>query len=132
MTTTNPASTGEPTELPFEQGYERLQAIASRLNEDEVPVSEMCDLFAEGKGLELALTEFLDTQRQRVEAIERGEGIRTFRIRRTPAVQSAPAAADDLSDDGFVFESPSSAPPIAQTRPARTPAVSAVEDDIPF
>ena len=83
MTTTNPTAAGEPTELPFEQGYERLQTIANRLNEDEVPVSEMCDLFAEGKGLELALTEFLDTQRQRVEAIERGEGIRTFRISAT-------------------------------------------------
>ena len=40
------------TELSFEQGYERLQAISARLNQDEVPVSEMCDLFAEGKGLE--------------------------------------------------------------------------------
>ena len=77
-------------ELPFEQGYERLEAIASRLNEDEVPVSEMCDLFAEGKGLELALTEFLDTQRRRVEAIERGEGIRTFRI---SGAQAAPSTA---------------------------------------
>ncbi len=43
----------------------------------------MCDLFAEGKGLEIALTGFLDTQRERVEAIERGEGIRVFRINRT-------------------------------------------------
>jgi exodeoxyribonuclease VII small subunit len=80
MTTTDLAPL--PTELPFEQGYERLQAIASRLNEDEVPVSEMCDLFAEGKGLELALTEFLETQRRRIDAIERGEGIRSFRITR--------------------------------------------------
>ncbi len=83
MTSTDPGAT--PTELPFEQGYERLQAIASRLNEDEVPVSEMCDLFAEGKGLERALTEFLETQRRQVDAIERGEGIRAFRITRTRA-----------------------------------------------
>ncbi len=72
----------QPTELTFEAGYERLQEIASRLNEAEVPVSEMCDLFAEGRGLEIALTGFLDTQRERVEAIERGEGIRAFRINR--------------------------------------------------
>ena len=78
------------TELSFEAGYARLQAIASRLNEDDVPVSEMCDLFAEGKGLELALTGFLDTERARVEAIERGEGVRQFRISRGPAPTPAP------------------------------------------
>lgn len=70
----------QPTELTFEQGYDRLQEIATRLGDDNVPVSEMCDLFAEGKGLEQALTGFLDTQRARVEAIERGEGVREFRI----------------------------------------------------
>ena len=42
----------------------------------------MCDLFAEGKGLEQALTAFLDTERARVEAIERGEGVHAFRISR--------------------------------------------------
>ncbi len=80
QTTADPA---QPTKLSFEAGYERLQEISGRLNEDEVPVSEMCDLFAEGKGLEIALTGFLDTQRDRVESIERGEGIRAFRITRT-------------------------------------------------
>jgi exodeoxyribonuclease VII small subunit len=96
MTATTDPADADLTELPFETGYERLQAIASRLNEDEVPVSEMCDLFAEGKGLELALTEFLDTQRQRVEAIERGEGIRRFRISRaTDAVANETGATDD-------------------------------------
>src|SRR5947209_3906358 len=94
-TTTNPT---EPTELSFEAGYERLQEISGRLNEDEVPVSEMCDLFAEGKGLEIALTGFLDTQRQRVEAIERGEGIRTFRITRTPASDAGEPLEFDTGD----------------------------------
>ncbi len=88
QTTTDPS---QPTKLSFETGYERLQKISERLNEEKVPVSEMCDLFAEGKGLESALTGFLDTQRERVEAIERGEGIRTFRITRTGA-----AAAGEL------------------------------------
>jgi exodeoxyribonuclease VII small subunit len=84
----------ETNELTFESGYQRLQTIAGRLNEDEVPVSEMCDLFAEGKGLEQALTSYLSEQRERVEAIERGEGIRAFRITAT-----APADGDDSIDD---------------------------------
>jgi exodeoxyribonuclease VII small subunit len=85
--TVTPASAAEPpaeatatTRLTFEQGYARLQAIAERLNEADVPVSEMCDLFAEGKGLERSLTAFLDTQRARVEAIDRGEGVHSFEI----------------------------------------------------
>jgi exonuclease VII small subunit len=53
----------ETKELTFESGYERLRTIAGRLNEDEVPVSEMCNLFAEGKGLEQALTTYLNEQR---------------------------------------------------------------------
>jgi exodeoxyribonuclease VII small subunit len=71
-----------PSELTFETAYARLQAIARRLNEDAVPVSEMCDLFAEGRGLERACSEFLDAERGRVEAIERGEDVRAFRITR--------------------------------------------------
>lgn len=87
----------ETRELTFESGYQRLQTIAGRLNEDEVPVSEMCDLFAEGKGLEQALTAYLNEQRERVEAIERGEGIRAFRITTT-----APAdGADSVEDADF-------------------------------
>ena len=97
--TADTTDTTDTTELTFEAGYERLQQIAARLNEDEVPVSEMCDLFAEGKGLEIALTGFLDTQRERVEAIERGEGIRAFRINRTSGSRSpeVPTAAPDSS-----------------------------------
>jgi exodeoxyribonuclease VII small subunit len=72
-------------ELTFEAGYERLQTIAARLGEDDVPVSEMCDLFAEGKGLEIALAQFLDSQRARIEAIERGEGVPPFQILATAA-----------------------------------------------
>jgi exodeoxyribonuclease VII small subunit len=87
-------TTSEPAELTFEAAYERLQAIARRLNEDEVPVSEMCDLFAEGRGLELACTDFLNTERSRVEAIERGEGVHRFRITRGTA--STPDGADTI------------------------------------
>lgn len=72
--------TTRQSEITFEAGYARLQQIAARLAAQDVPVSEMCDLFAEGKGLQHALTAYLDTQRARVEAIERGEGIPPFSI----------------------------------------------------
>ena len=99
----------EATELTFESGYERLQTIAARLGEQEVPVSEMCDLFAEGKGLEKALTDYLGEQRERVEAIERGEGIHAFKITATTSAngdaegdaahQPIPAARADGDGD---------------------------------
>lgn len=68
------------TQVTFEDGYRRLQGIAERLNSDEVPVHEMCDLFAEGTGLHQALSGYLREQKARVEAIERGEGVQPFRI----------------------------------------------------
>ncbi|MDE3069509.1 MAG: exodeoxyribonuclease VII small subunit [Acidobacteriota bacterium] len=74
------ADATQPTEITFEAGYERLKAIAERIDEEEVPVSEMCELFAEGKGLERALGEYLDTQQARLEEIERGEGVAAYRI----------------------------------------------------
>ncbi len=106
----------ETKELTFESGYERLQAIARRLNEDEVPVSEMCDLFAEGKGLEQALAAYLNEQQERVEAIERGEGIRAFKI-----ATAAPADGVGVVDD-------------ADFQPAAVPRapVGAGDEDIPF
>jgi exodeoxyribonuclease VII small subunit len=86
--------TVEPEELTFEQGYSRLQEIARRLGDDDVPVSEMCDLFAEGKGLETALTGFLDTQQARIESIEKGEGVRRFQI--VTATAPRLSAEDDI------------------------------------
>lgn len=82
------SSNTQATTLTFEAGYDRLQQVASRLNEENVPVSEMCDLFAEGKGLEQALTTYLDEQRARVEQIQNGDGVRQFTI-----VSSADGAA---------------------------------------
>jgi exodeoxyribonuclease VII small subunit len=70
----------ESTSITFETGYRRLQEISERVNTDEVPVHEMCDLFAEGKGLATALTGYLDEQKARVEAIERGDEIQAFRV----------------------------------------------------
>jgi exodeoxyribonuclease VII small subunit len=95
MNQTPPPAT--PAELSFEAAYARLQIIAQRLNQDEIPVSEMCDLFAEGRGLELACTEFLDSERSRVEAIERGEGVRAFRITRATAAPVSQSLSPDRS-----------------------------------
>jgi exodeoxyribonuclease VII small subunit len=97
------------TSLTFEAGYERLQQIAGRLNQEDVPVSEMCDLFAEGKGLEQALTDYLDTQRSRVEAIQNGEGVRAFTIASqtpVPAVETSgpvPRSGVGATDDDIPF-----------------------------
>jgi len=116
------SDTTQTTELTFESGYERLRTIAGRLNEEEVPVSEMCDLFAEGKGLEQALTAYLDTQRERVEAIERGEGIQAFRI--TSAAAESNISGGDF--DEFVAGE-------ADFEPVPNPGMAAADaDEIPF
>lgn len=110
----------EPTALTFEEGYTRLQTIAKRVTSEEVPVAEMCDLFAEGKGLQKSLTEYLDEQKGRVEAIERGEGIQAFRI---VAPSESPGAAPELDV----------APPARDDfAPAPAPASAPADDDIPF
>lgn len=121
----------EPTSLTFEKAYERLDKISTRVTSEEVPVAEMCDLFAEGKGLQQACITYLDEQKSRVEAIERGEGIQAFRIvapapdaERPSANSSSGPASVDWSDDDFELEP-------ASPTPAPAPASSA-EDDIPF
>ena len=83
------------TDITFEAGYRRLQDIAERLGSDEVPVHEMCDLFAEGKGLEQALAAYLNEQKERVEKIERGEGMRAFRVVPPGGAPAAPEVADE-------------------------------------
>ena len=106
----------QSTDITFETGYRRLQEIAERLGSDEVPVHEMCDLFAEGKGLEQALGTYLSEQKERVEAIERGEGMRAFRVvppggveaPRAATVVAEPAAAAAAAANGAA---PADAPP---------------------
>ena len=85
----------EPTPITFEKGYRRLQEISERVSSDEVPVHEMCELFAEGKGLERALSAYLAEQRSRVEGIDRGEEIRAFRIVPPGDQAAAPVEGDD-------------------------------------
>ncbi len=86
----------DPTPITFEKGYRRLQEISERVSSDEVPVHEMCELFAEGKGLERALSAYLAEQRSRVESIERGEDeIRAFKVVPPGDELAAPAAGGD-------------------------------------
>jgi len=96
----------EPTDVTFESGYRRLQAISERVNSDEVPVHEMCDLFAEGKGLATALTSYLDDQKARVEAIERGDEIQAFKVVAPAGATAANGAPDEpprLGEDEIPF-----------------------------
>jgi exodeoxyribonuclease VII small subunit len=121
-------TTAATTPLTFEDGYHRLQQIADRLNQEDVPVSEMCDLFAEGKGLEQALTDYLDTQKARVEAIKNGEGVQAFTIagqsgapepsQGQPA--SGPVGLKDTTVDSSDFV------------PASTVDARVADDEIPF
>jgi exonuclease VII small subunit len=121
--------TTTPTEITFETGYRRLQQIAERVGSEEVPVHEMCDLFAEGRGLDHALTGYLAEQKTRVEAIENGEGIQAFRI-------VAPAADTAADDSDFAPGARGDVPVnTADFAPAAAPTprpVAPADDDIPF
>jgi len=103
----------EPTQITFEAGYERLKSIAERIDEEEVPVSEMCNLFAEGKGLERALGDYLDRQQARLEEIERGDGIQAFRIIE---------ASGEPSDGGPVRDPTAARAPTGPSTAAEAPA----------
>lgn len=85
----------ESTPITFEKGYRRLQEISERVSSDEVPVHEMCELFAEGKGLERALSVYLAEQRSRVECIERGEEIRAFKVVPPADAAATPEPGED-------------------------------------
>jgi exodeoxyribonuclease VII small subunit len=115
----------EPTALTFEQGYGRLQEISQRVTSEDVPVAEMCELFAEGKGLEKALTEYLDQQKSRVEDIERGKGVQAFRITAPSDGQNTDVVDasdfDSAAAAGTDFDCAS--PP---------PKPTAYDEDIPF
>lgn len=94
----------EPTPITFEQGYRRLQQIADEVNQSEIPVDRMGDLFAEGKGLEKALTDHLEAQKARIERIERGEEIQAFRIAPEAGARPEPEPAREAgSDDDIPF-----------------------------
>jgi exodeoxyribonuclease VII small subunit len=66
-------------QVTFEQGYDRLNEIVNRLDEN-VTVDEMVALLREGKGLEKALRDYLDTKEGELEQIEAGENLPEYTI----------------------------------------------------
>ena len=109
----------EPKPITFEAGYRRLQEIAEEVNQAEVPVDRMADLFAEGKGLDRALTDHLAEQRTRIERIERGDEIQAFQI--------VPSSGDPASTSVARTDATDSA-----AAASAAPAASTEDDDIPF
>ncbi len=79
----------KPQNVSFEQGLERLEAIAERLGEAELSVEETIRLLREGKGLEQALRKYLKTAEQDLQEIEAGRGLTEFVIDR-PSDPPAP------------------------------------------
>jgi exodeoxyribonuclease VII small subunit len=120
----------QSSDITFETGYRRLQEIAERLGSDEVPVHEMCDLFAEGKGLEQALGTYLSEQKERVEAIERGEGMRAFRVvspggAEVARAAEAPRRAEPAGDGAATATAQEPADPAAPPPPPQ-------DESLPF
>ena len=73
----------DPTQaedINFEGGYEELKAIVARLGEDDVPVQELLDSFRRGRGLEKALSAYLQEREGELAEIESGQGLPTFNI----------------------------------------------------
>ncbi|HWB69279.1 MAG TPA: exodeoxyribonuclease VII small subunit [Solirubrobacterales bacterium] len=105
----------EPKAITFEEGYRRLQEIADEVNETEVPVDRMGDLFAEGKGLDKALTDHLAEQKERIERIEKGEEVQAFRIA-SPGSEKG----EEAGQSEFSFNEPSQGP------------AGKEKDDVPF
>lgn len=99
------------TEITFEDGYEEVKRIVTRLDAEDVSVHEMCELFARGKGLEKALRGYLETQQGKLEEIEAGENLPEFSI---------------------VAPSTPSPPAIEHPAPAPSPGSGVGDDDIPF
>ena len=110
----------EPAAITFEKGYQRLQEIAEEVNQTEVPVDRMADLFAEAKGLDTALSGHLESQKARIEKIERGEGIQAFTIVPPDQASVRSRGADDVPTDTGEFA------------PAAPAASGTADDDIPF
>lgn len=122
MSRPRPVPRPQPEELTFEQGYEELKQIADRLDHDDVPVHEMCALFARGKGLEQVLRDFLTQQQGRLEAIERGENLPEFRI----------VAPNGAAPGRSAAPGPGSAPVPSPGEAPHAPRLPAVDDEIPF
>jgi exodeoxyribonuclease VII small subunit len=75
--------------ITFEQGYEELKGIVSRLDDPELPVHEMFEGFRRGKGLEKALRAYLQEREGELAELEEGNNLPEFEI---ASPSSGPAA----------------------------------------
>jgi exodeoxyribonuclease VII small subunit len=76
-------------QVTFEQGYEELKGIVSRLDDPELPVHEMFEGFRRGKGLEKALRAYLQEREGELAELEEGNNLPEFEI---ASPSSGPAA----------------------------------------
>jgi exodeoxyribonuclease VII small subunit len=83
------AGVGAPEQITFEQGYEELKGIVSRLDDPELPVHEMFEGFRRGKGLEKALRAYLQEREGELVELEEGNNLPEFEI---ASPSSGPAA----------------------------------------
>jgi exonuclease VII small subunit len=97
-------STAEPKKVDFETGYGRLRGIGERLEDPNVPVSEMCDLYAEGRGLSKALLGYLDEREGELKEIDAGNNLPPFEITATAATPEADSEEADVPADTSHFE----------------------------
>ncbi|HTA14787.1 MAG TPA: exodeoxyribonuclease VII small subunit [Solirubrobacteraceae bacterium] len=67
-------------QITFEQGYEELKLIVSRLDDPELPVHEMFEGFRRGKGLEKALRAYLQEREGELTELEEGNNLPEFEI----------------------------------------------------
>ena len=86
------AAAGKPREIVFEAGYERMKEIGARLDSGDVTVAEMCDLYAEGKGLGAALMQYLDEREGELQEIDEGRNLPRFKVVATSDQAAEPAA----------------------------------------
>lgn len=111
------AKTADPQEIAFEAGYEKMKQISSDLEGSELSVAEMCDRYAEGKGLGKALLGYLDEREGELKEIDEGKNLPQFTV-------TATAKTDTLGEDAQADTSD-----FAGSEPA---AVGASDNDIPF
>lgn len=67
-------------QITFEQGYEELKGIVSRLDDPGLPVHEMFEGFRRGKGLEKALRAYLQEREGELAELEEGNNLPEFEI----------------------------------------------------
>jgi exonuclease VII small subunit len=104
-----------PLQISFEDGYERMKQISASLESTDLSVSEMCQSYAEGKGLGKALLAYLDEREGELKEIDEGKNLPAFEIIATknhPSSGSAepasgpdlgPAAGNGVSEDEIPF-----------------------------